>query len=375
MTALILLAGCSNAPVADQKNTTVPPASAATTIDAGLPEAHLVGSRCVGDSCKLEDARQVNFGGETYTAESKIGYAKLGDVVAVAVGADVEKVEVRAITGVDPQIAIAVTGDGLNAVRYRQVSRIGRVGPAIVRLNPDDPFGGGASMAIGGFLDFDGSCIYLTDREASPGSRRLAVWPSGTVWHGPPRAELELRDGTLIAVGDLVSGGGAGGRLQRLLAQHGREIVDGCTQQDDGYLSFHFLPEVIAADVTEEMLVVERRPISSRERDRFDDDDLEGSVLDCEDYGGAVWDYGPIEDSPKRTQDEALLFALDDLDQEAINEGLFALAPRSGWLQLTDTDRRSTYVHDDSSWQIAILVLGDPELGIYRHAKAYRCSP
>lgn len=205
----------------------------------------MIGNRCFADACdSLGNARQLELEGVTYTAERKIGYDKLGDPIAVAVGSDVATVEIRSVLGVDPDIAIAVTGDGHNAVRYRQIARIGRVGPAIVRLNPDDPLGDRAGAGLGGILEFDGSCLYLVGSGETPEMRTIAVWPSGTVWHDPPRSELELRNGTLIAVGDRVVGGGGASNLDRLTGQHGDELLDGCTLFSDEYQSFHFLPTV-----------------------------------------------------------------------------------------------------------------------------------
>lgn len=121
-------------------------------------------------------------------------------------------------------------------------------------------------------------------------------------------------------------------------------------------------------------LVIERRPITVAERDRIDDD---GSVLVCPDPGGANWDYGPIgPDEPRgRTTDDALLDAIEDLNEQTESEGVTAFVPLQGWIELTDDPSTSFFVHTTNDLRFLVRVDGDPELGVWRHSSALACPP
>lgn len=125
----------------------------------------------------------------------------------------------------------------------------------------------------------------------------------------------------------------------------------------------------------EEVLVAERRPLSDAEYNRIDDDDLEGTVLDCNEYGFGVWDYGPITaDSPKQSADQALLRAIDEIESDWVKAG-FEPLPKSGWSQFSRGEGTFYYVHDSNNWQTLISVGGNPELGVFRHQSFYSCPP
>ncbi|MEO1056792.1 MAG: hypothetical protein AAFY28_07750 [Actinomycetota bacterium] len=124
-------------------------------------------------------------------------------------------------------------------------------------------------------------------------------------------------------------------------------------------------------------LVVEQRPITARELDRIDDDG-EGGVVECDDVGGANWDYGPVDDSTERGRvpSDALRDALDDLNRPRRPEQAEFLMPATGWLQLDHDDgRRVTFVHEPGRWQYLIEVGGDPDTGVWRHHSATLCQP
>ncbi len=245
----LVLSACSNtAPNREQASAPAPTTEAASL--PSLPIGTLIGERCVAETCVVADARPVEIGGATYVATRKIGYDKLGDPIAEPVGSDVETVEIRAINGRNPQAALAVTGDGLNAVRYIQVERLARTGPAIVRLNPDDPEG--YVDQIEGALTLEAGCLYLSAehpvRTQSGFSRlwpetttALVLWPAGTVWHDAPRSEVELTDGTVISLGDLVRGVGRGGAIDQLTEQHGQEQLAGCLTTTTEFVRLYLL--------------------------------------------------------------------------------------------------------------------------------------
>lgn len=57
----------------------------------------------------------------------------------------------------------------------------------------------GMEAIVGGVLEYDGECVLL--------SGDPVVWPDGTEWDADEEA-VRLDDGTLVQVGDSVSGGG-----------------------------------------------------------------------------------------------------------------------------------------------------------------------
>jgi hypothetical protein len=126
-----------------------------------------------------------------------------------------------------------------------------------------------------------------------------------------------------------------------------------------------------------EQLVVERRAMSDDEYDRIDDNG-EGGVLGCDDIGEAIWDYEPIDpdETDGRTAEDALADAIEDVNQNAQAEGFDPPLPRSGWIELTERPGRSTFVATDGTdWAALVVVLGDPDRGVWRHTSALICQP
>ena len=117
-------------------------------------------------------------------------------------------------------------------------------------------------------------------------------------------------------------------------------------------------------------LVANRRAMTAAETERIDDDDAAGA-LDCPNYGGVTWDYGPIDNGEPqgRQSDDALRDAIIDL-----NEDVDIVLPESGWTELVERKGRSTFVHEEADWQALIVVVGDDDAGIWRHTSATVCS-
>ncbi len=236
---LVVSTSCSNSSPESAALSDVP----TTTSNSSLPVATFLGDQCVG-SCDLSDARHVTFDGNNYVADRKIGYGKLGDVIASAEGSAVARVEVRQIEGTDPEIAFAVTGDGLNAVRYHQVQRFERSGPAIVRLSPEDidiHKTTGPMMAFNGTVIIEDECLYvIVDTwswiDESP-LRALMVWPEGSSWDDS-RRQLELHDGTAVRGGSEVLGASFGTATMLPAA-----VLDGCSDYGERVLTFRFVEE------------------------------------------------------------------------------------------------------------------------------------
>jgi hypothetical protein len=126
-----------------------------------------------------------------------------------------------------------------------------------------------------------------------------------------------------------------------------------------------------------EQLVVARRAMSDDEYARIDDDGA-GGVLGCDDVGEAIWDYGPIgpDDTGGRTADDALADAIEAVNENAQVEGFDPPLARSGWIELTERPGRSTFVATDGTkWAALVVVLGDPDRGVWRHTSALICQP
>lgn len=120
-----------------------------------------------------------------------------------------------------------------------------------------------------------------------------------------------------------------------------------------------------------------QRPITASELDRIDDDGG-GGVVDCDDVGGATWDYGAVDERSERGRvpSDALSDALDDLNRDLEHEGVDFRMPATGWLQLNHDDGTwVTFVHEPASWRYLIEVGGDPDTGVWRHHSATLCQP
>lgn len=132
------------------------------------------------------------------------------------------------------------------------------------------------------------------------------------------------------------------------------------------------IPSLVTA--SPDALVIERRPITFVERDLVDND---RGMLDCSDPGGVIWDYGPIgpDEARGRTADDALLDAINDLNEQTESEGVTAFVPLRGWIELTDDPGTSFFVDTTNDLQFQVRVDGDPELGVWRHSRALLCPP
>lgn len=125
-------------------------------------------------------------------------------------------------------------------------------------------------------------------------------------------------------------------------------------------------------------LVGGRRPITDAELRRLDGGE-ENHVLDCENEGAFVWDYGPIEDDPQsgRQPEDALVDALSEINGDLEEEGWPPL-PEAGWIGLTDD--RTDGVHfvlvgGDGGWRAVVSVGGEVDRGVWQHNEAIVCEP
>ena len=124
-------------------------------------------------------------------------------------------------------------------------------------------------------------------------------------------------------------------------------------------------------------MVVEERPMSAAELERFFDDD-EIPFVDCEEVGGATWDWGPIDESSPRDRQptDALADALDRLNDD-LQDGDLGWLPPTGWLALVRRESSFVFVLPDDAdrWIAYVIVTGDPDLGVWRQQRMVGCDP
>lgn len=84
---------------------------------------------------------------------------------------------------------------------------------------------GGSDALISGVLEYEGGCLYIEHPDAD--ERYPIVWPLGTSWNEAESA-VRLGDGTLVYVGDTVSGGGGFPSVSKLgghTSSEGQELA------------------------------------------------------------------------------------------------------------------------------------------------------
>ncbi|MGB5758579.1 MAG: hypothetical protein WBM50_16815 [Acidimicrobiales bacterium] len=102
---------------------------------------------------------------------------------------------------------------------------------------PAAPGVGGEDAEIRGVLELEGDCLYVSLAEV--GERYPLVWPAATTWD-PDSEEVVLPDGSSVAIGDMVYGGGGyhyADDVRRLAGDAAADLADRCVDNEYGEIA------------------------------------------------------------------------------------------------------------------------------------------